>query len=989
MTDNETPVNREPDDRHTAGRRRGRWWRRLLVVFGIPVVVLFVVVAAAPSLLSTEAGRQWATGLANANIKGQARVADLSLSWFQPCLIHGVTLLDPQGREVLQVDRISWSPGLMRAAIDWRSLGDVEVNSADVDLLLDEEGSPSLAQALEPTRPREPKPDRAMPGLSARFILREGRVRVVSPEGREAEMRNIQADVQLGESRSLVAAISAVSSGGGALSLTVDSRGWMDPAGGLTVENARGEFALRTDKPLDLAPWLAVLGRSDIRSGTLDLDMQAKRDQKAASLVARLRTAGLVAVVDHQSRPVADASLDIEADWAEHVGWSIERANLKTAFASITGQGTATRATLEGTADLAAMRRELSPLFGDTSLPESGSLTFDVKANRDKTGNATALTLDASADNLVLNRGDSSFAARSITVHHEGDITERLENGRRQAVIRSKGSLRSGGLQVDGAPLGDGSLRTDWEGAQFATNNRQINLTKMTLTSGFLTLNANDIEASLAEVLSAQGSINGRADLAQLQRAASPWLTMESQYAGAMQFSAVGRAGADRVDLDFDAQIDDLVIAGVGEEPFREKRVEMSGTLEMIPSRQITNVEAVELDSEPLDVQAVGKIRDCHAEGPCTLDIQGNYTGSWDRMTQLLHNLAPATRETISFAGQSSGEFILTGPARSLPGRPAKVELTGSTTVGWGSARAYGLNLGTTSLTPSLTQGMIVVPDVDISANNGTIRPGAMIDITGETPRLLLPGQHTVLEDVALTPELTRELLGRINPLLAQAAEVSGLVTLRLEDLDIPLGEQARTTGSGAGELILENFTLQPTGVLAALLGLLRPALSRSESLAIGLQGARFRIRNGQIVYDDLAMILPGGQRLAFSGSVDMIGDAVNLAVNVPVTEQVLSRAGVSGPVAEYARLLGDATVAVPIGGTRSQPTLNLPRVNIQPLVEEAGRKLLAEQARRLLEGAIGPSENPTTQPADAEAAPPGKPSQQRRPERRRRQPQQ
>jgi hypothetical protein len=87
------------------------------------------------------------------------------------------------------------------------------------------------------------------------------------------------------------------------------------------------------------------------------------------------------------------------------------------------------------------------------------------------------------------------------------------------------------------------------------------------------------------------------------------------------------------------------------------------------------------------------------------------------------------------------------------------------------------------------------------------------------------------------------------------------------------------------------------------------------------------------------------------------------------VRTALLKRFGVSGPVAEYARLLEGARVRIPIVGTRLKPRLDLSRVDIRPLIQQAIRAFLAEEAVKRAAEILRPK-RPTTRPREPATRP-------------------
>jgi len=201
------------------------------------------------------------------------------------------------------------------------------------------------------------------------------------------------------------------------------------------------------------------------------------------------------------------------------------------------------------------------------------------------------------------------------------------------------------------------------------------------------------------------------------------------------------------------------------------------------------------------------------------LDLAGHYAGSWQDLTNLLHQLAPQTSQTVAFQGRTGGEITITGPARKPELRPVYHGVTAGTEVGWSSGRVYGLELSEASLAPVL--------------------------LRRQEPVLTIPSGLWVLEKVQIDRDLSRQLLSRFNPIFSEIAQINGEVSLRMDRGAFPLGEGFRQGASGAGRLELRSVRLLPRGLLGRLLELAN--ISRAEPVVVSFNQVDFVIADGPV----------------------------------------------------------------------------------------------------------------------------------------------
>jgi hypothetical protein len=125
-----------------------------------------------------------------------------------------------------------------------------------------------------------------------------------------------------------------------------------------------------------------------------------------------------------------------------------------------------------------------------------------------------------------------------------------------------------------------------------------------------------------------------------------------------------------------------------------------------------------------------------------------------------------------------------------------------------------------------------------------------------------------------------------------------------------------------------------------------------------------FKLKNGQITYENFTMTFPGGFDLLFRGAVGF-DDSLDLVVSMPIRTGLFKKLGVVGPLQQYAQVLtgDDSRIEIPILGTRLAPKMG--DIDIEPIVNKAIKALLKKQGGGLLDDLLGGQEKPDkTKPA-------------------------
>ena len=331
-----------------------------------------------------------------------------------------------------------------------------------------------------------------------------------------------------------------------------------------------------------------------------------------------------------------------------------------------------------------------------------------------------------------------------------------------------------------------------------------------------------------------------------------------------------------------------------------------------------------------------------HAGGTA-LDLSGQYSGSWESITALLVSLYPELAGEVAFTGAASGEFKVTGPPHRSGLKPGFKDLAAEGAVAWDSARIYSLTLGKAVLEPTLRDGVLVLPVTTMDAQGGTARVAATLDFRADEPTLTLPEALQALENVPVSRQLGSGLLSRINPVFFEPQRLTGRLSLLLDNLELPLGEDMKLRATARGRLALKDANIQSGAIGGQLLGNLLGlgGLTKTGLQPIRISDLVFEIKDGRVHYENLAMIFGGTLEMQFSGSVGL-DDTLDLTVSLPVLPRQLESLVKLGSPDTIARRLGADELAgllkqlpvlgkrgldIHITGTRQKPRLDFRKV--------------------------------------------------------------
>ena len=221
---------------------------------------------------------------------------------------------------------------------------------------------------------------------------------------------------------------------------------------------------------------------------------------------------------------------------------------------------------------------------------------------------------------------------------------------------------------------------------------------------------------------------------------------------------------------------------------------------------------------------------------------------------------------------------------------------------------------------------------------------------------------ETIIDDIQISGRMTSKLLKYVNPVFANAFNVTGVADFSCEHLAIPLAPLlggSWLTGASrddievTGTVSMKKLRLQTSDLLGQILSLLAQSC-RGAWLGGGVRGqeitihpTRFVLRNGLLRYEDMQMDI-GDNPVVFGGTIGLDG-SLNMTVTLPYS--------ISGRTARAGRETEGQRITLPIRGTLDEPELDVGELAKQLLGEQLKEKLkqkagreLGEQAEKILD---------------------------------------
>jgi hypothetical protein len=275
--------------------------------------------------------------------------------------------------------------------------------------------------------------------------------------------------------------------------------------------------------------------------------------------------------------------------------------------------------------------------------------------------------------------------------------------------------------------------------------------------------------------------------------------------------------------------------------------------------------------------------------------------------------------------------------------RPAPATVAGDVT--WTDAVFYGVRATPGAVTAALQPDGVALWPRDVRVGEGQLV--SLPEIRLVEHRQLVAPAGPMLVDVNMTPEMCREWLKFVSPVVADATAVNGKLTLIVESGAIPFARPESAAISGI--VRIHSATVSPgplarqaidsAATLARLVRKKQPDWAGRElQIALPAQDIAFRMQQGRVAHEGLTF-QAGEVVITTRGSVGL-DQTLDMVVEIPLPEAWVDR----GPVLKALR---GEVVQIPLRGT-----LDHPQVDGRTLAEW-GKRLGTQAAGGLLQNLL------------------------------------
>ena len=375
-------------------------------------------------------------------------------------------------------------------------------------------------------------------------------------------------------------------------------------------------------------------------------------------------------------------------------------------------------------------------------------------------------------------------------------------------------------------------------------------------------------------------------------------------------------------------QIKDLKLTYPGEKPFEPNEVSLVFDAEINPKQKTINIKKLELDSPQIKIRK-GEFNKLNNAGKTKLTGQAELEYDWSAVSTFS---APFLPEGLILHGSRKDSISFLSEYPSEQKDKLLANLNADAKLGFGQAGYMGLDFGPTEVDIQILNGLLKIAPFETTVNEGKFNFAGQVDFNQKPAQLKMAGPLQLMKNIKINDQTTKKLLMYLNPIFADAVNVSGIATFSCERLAIPLDATTQNQAEVVGTISMDQVQLQASELLNAIFSV---GGTSARGADITIRPTKFVLRDGFLRYDDMQMEI-GDNPVNFKGVIGL-DKSLDMTVTLPYTAD--------GRTARIGQETTGQRIKVSLKGTVDRPELD-----IAQLLESQLRQQLENQLRKGLE---------------------------------------
>ncbi len=896
--------NKTPGQRQTT--------RKIIkLLLALAVILVLLLVFLLPVVISSKKGQTILLAKINAAVPGKVNFNGLSMGWFTGIKVTDFSFDHSQGTASMKVKQIVTKPHYGSLLLGNLSFGRTVIEQPQIKIRL---GEPPREKAATGAREAPSRPGFEAAGLPIQrieLVIKDGNMSITDRQGKTVEFSDVNSRIKLQPP-------------GRHTSLDI----------GMTVKADRQKATVHT---------MGVIKRQ--RAGTWTLagtsgDMSVEiKDLNLASLRSLFELAAVN--IDAEGMVSADIKSEIRNGSVESLSGWVKCHNLQLSGGPLKGDRLQTSLLEVGV----KLRRRKDLVTIDTlevrsdwaNVTAAGVVPTSIRSLREfiKADSAYQLTADWECDlAAILSQMPETLGTDKhlnlTSAQFSGDIVTSTAAGKKKIVAeatldRLAGTVRGKAIRFSQPLRGEVLITSDKSG---------VNYDRLNVSGGFGQVSIRNAVLPFGRKAAKplQASVYAKVDLEKAMPFVVLWPTFpgEMQLAGMAESEISIKAIKDGYRISTDKTIiTDLKISTPRQQPFQTTPVSVIFDTEINPAEKTINIKHFELTSPEIKIKK-GRFRKFDEGNETKVRGRIDFVYDWSAVSAAAGSYLPAG---LKLQGQRAGTLDFS--SRYPQGQTDKLmaNLNTKAKLGFDSAEYKGLNFGSTDVDVEVRNGVLKIAPFSTKVNNGTFNFAGAADFNRKPTLLQIPQRMEIIKNIQITDAASKELLMYLNPIFANAVNVSGVADFDCEKLAIPLSGGSKNDIEVVGTVAISNLRLQASDLLGWILSVIG---RDAPGEVITIHPTRFVLRSGLLSYENMQMDV-GNNPVNFKGTIGL-DKSLDMSVILPYTT--------AGRTARVGQENYGSRITLPLRGTIDAPELDLAKLLQQQLKEQLLRKALEELFR-------------------------------------------
>jgi hypothetical protein len=397
-------------------------------------------------------------------------------------------------------------------------------------------------------------------------------------------------------------------------------------------------------------------------------------------------------------------------------------------------------------------------------------------------------------------------------------------------------------------------------------------------------------------------------------------LPKETQLAGIAEseLSIISDKGIYRVSTD-STKIDNFKLVSPGEKPFEPNEVTLIFEAEINPKEKTINVKKLQLDSPQIKIRK-GEFNKLNNAGKTKLAGQAELEYDWSAISTFA---APFLPEGLILQGKRKDSVSFLSEYPSEQKDKLLANLTADAKLGFRQAGYMGLDFGPTGVDIQIRKGLLKIAPFETIVNEGKFNFAGQVDFNQKPTRLKMAGPLQLMKNIKINDQTTEKLLMYLNPIFADAVNVSGIADFNCEWLTIPLDAAAQNQAEVVGTISMDQVHLQASELLNAIFSVGGGSFRGAADITI--RPTKFVLRDGFLRYDDMHMEISDNP-VNFKGVIGL-DKSLDMTVTLPYTTD--------GRTARVGRETTGQRIKVSLKGTVDRPELDIGKLLEDQIIQQ------------------------------------------------------